>query len=248
MDIEELQGALGYAFADSSLLLEALTHATWLKEEHDQGRDIDCGDQQRLEFLGDAFLGYVIGQAMFHRFPDAAEGELTKERSFLVKGSQIREIGVRLGLLDLVRIGRGERKNLARNKKVLEDSVEALIGAVLEDGGEEEARRVVQRLFLSGGLEGQAAGGRNPISEYTERWQRQFRESPPTPIYEPSGPDDAPIWCAWVAHPLGDTRRGTGQSKVEARRDACTTVLDSWEDCGDASGTHGYLPLLAAQS
>lgn len=229
MDLGQLQEVLGYSFTEEALLLEAVTHTTWLKEERDQGRALGLGDQQRLEFLGDAFLGYVVGRALFNTLPDAAEGELTKRRSAVVKGAFIQEVGARLGLLGVVRVGRGEQEKLALNNKVLEDTVEALIGAVLEDGGEAAARGVVERLFLAGGLNGKPAAAIDPIIEYTERWQGQLRESPPNPKYERSGPDDAPTWRALVTHPLGDVRGGEGRDKAEARRAACAAVLASWE-------------------
>jgi len=227
MGFDELEAALGHTFADRELLLQALTHKTWLKEEQDRGRALGLRDQQRLEYLGDAFLGYEVARHLYDRIPNASEGDLTARRRALVKGKNIHEIGLRLGVLDLVRVGEGERAKLHRNKKVVEDSVEALIGAVLEDATEDEARRVVHRLFLAELREEVAA---DPISVFNQRWQQRFRQSPPEPDYDASGPDDARAWTAEVLLPDGGVVMGKGHTQKEARRDACRRAVELWTD------------------
>ena len=80
MAIDELERALGHSFGDRRLLFEALTHSTWIRERHDRGVDLGLGDQQRLEFLRDAFLGFIVARRVYRQFPDADEGELTEKR------------------------------------------------------------------------------------------------------------------------------------------------------------------------
>ncbi len=136
MNLDDLERALGHTFSDRTHLLEALTHKTWLMEQQARGLALDLRDQQRLEFLGDAFLNYEVGRLLFLRFPKASEGDFTARRRSLVKGESIHAVGQRLGVLDLVQVGAGERVKLDRNKKVLEDTVEALIGAILLDASD----------------------------------------------------------------------------------------------------------------
>ena len=227
MTLDQLESVLGHVFADRAFLLEALTHKTWLKEEQDRGRALGLRDQQRLEYLGDAFLGYEVGRHLYDRFPDANEGDLTARRRALVKGRNIHEVGQRLGVLDLVRVGEGEHSKLHRNKKVVEDTVEALVGAVLMDATEAEARRLVRRLFLADLREEVAA---DAISTFNQRWQQRFRQSPPEPDYDASGPDDARSWTAEVLLPEGGVVIGEGATQKEARRDACARALKLWPD------------------
>ena len=216
MTLDELETVLGHTFSDQTILLEALTHRTWLKERQDRGLDLDLNDQQRLEFLGDAFLGYEVGLHLFDQFPEASEGELTARRRSLVKGQNIHRVGCHLGVLELVRVGEGERARLDRNKKVVEDTVEALIGAILIDASETEARGTVHRLFLTDVVD--EVREKDPISAYNDRWQRRFRRSPPEPSYSSSGPDEEPTWLAKVPLPDGGAVSGKGSSQQDARR------------------------------
>lgn len=93
MNLDDLERALGHTFSDRTHLLEALTHKTWLMEQQARGLALDLRDQQRLEFLGDAFLNYEVGRLLFLRFPKASEGDLTARRRSLVKGENIHAVG-----------------------------------------------------------------------------------------------------------------------------------------------------------
>lgn len=225
MTLDELQVALGHRFERRELLVEALTHKTWAQEERDRsGRRVP--DQQRLEFLGDAFLGLEVGWRLFLAYPEADPGRLTKLRIALTKGAHAAQVGQRLGLLELVRAGAGERQNLDRNGQVLEDTVEALIGAVLLDAGEDRARSVIQRHFP---LDAAEAAAGDPIARFTERWQAEHRGDPPASHYVSSGPDHERRWTATVHLPDGRRVCETARSKKEARRKACAAALDLWE-------------------
>ncbi len=229
MDICDLQRALGYEFDDQELLTEALTQSTWVEEARARYPNVVLRDQQRLEFLGDAYLGYLVGLEIFRRFPRAPEGELTDRRAALVKGDFIRALGERLGLIDLIRAGRGESARLQLNRNVLEDTVEAIIGAVLVDGGESAATELVWRLFLADGIDAFEGLERDPIRELNELWQQRFRCSPPKPAFYQMGPDDM-TWYAEVQHPEGGVFLGNGRNQQEARRAACAQVVACWPE------------------
>ena len=104
--MEEMSGIeiAGYRFKDPSLLETALTHSSYLHEH----ADVAATDFERLEFLGDAVVDLVVGEELFRRFPDATEGELTALRAQLVSSAALAEVGRRLGLPELARLGRGE--------------------------------------------------------------------------------------------------------------------------------------------
>lgn len=128
---------LAYQFKDLKLLELALTH-----------RSVGSANNERLEFLGDAVLNFVIGRELFSRFPQAREGELSRLRASLVKGERLAEIGKELELGDLLNLGPGELKSGGfRRSSILADAVEAIIGAVEQDGGFEAACALVYHLY-----------------------------------------------------------------------------------------------------
>lgn len=135
--IAALSQALNYQFNDLELLKTALTH-----------RSASSQNNERLEFLGDALLSHIIAEALFQRFPQAREGDLTRFRSGLVKGDTLAEIAKQLDLGGLLILGGGELKSGGwRRKSILADAMEAIIGAIYLDGGMEACKTFVLNLF-----------------------------------------------------------------------------------------------------
>ncbi len=130
---------LGYQFADLSLLEQALTH-----------RSAKLANNERLEFLGDAVLGFVIAQEVFLRKPDAPEGAMSRFRAHLVRRDTLAELARELQLGDQVQLGDGERRTGGHQRtSVLADALEALFGSVLLDGGIEAVAAVIRKLFAT---------------------------------------------------------------------------------------------------
>jgi ribonuclease-3 len=137
----ELEEALGYRFADASLLERALTHRS---HSHEQG--VISSNYERLEFLGDALLGFLVAHWLYRDDPGAAEGQLSRRRQSLVRTSSLAEAARRVGLGSAIRLGRGEESSGGRDKlSLLADTFEAVLGAVYLDGGIRAARSFVQR-------------------------------------------------------------------------------------------------------
>lgn len=131
--VTELYGRLGYSFNNSALLEQALTHRS-CKGQHNE----------RLEFLGDSILSITIADALYHQFPRAREGDLSRMRSTLVRGQTLTEISRDFGLGHYLRLGPGELKSGGfRRDSTLADAVEAIIGAVYLDSDFETARALV---------------------------------------------------------------------------------------------------------
>ncbi len=133
----QLQTKLGHQFVELNLLENALRHRS-------------CGvlNNERMEFLGDALLGAVIADNLFHKFPDAAEGELSRLRARLVNGVALAVIARELGLGKYLILGPGEMKSGGhRRDSILADTVEAIIGAIYLDAGMESARAAIERWF-----------------------------------------------------------------------------------------------------
>jgi len=136
--LSTLTAALGHSFADCGLLQTALTH-----------RSFGVSNNERLEFIGDGLLNCVIAVALFRRYPDLAEGELSRMRANLVRQDTLHQLAVSLNLGDSLRLGEGELKSGGNQRpSILADAVEALIGAVYLDAGFEATQSVIARLYL----------------------------------------------------------------------------------------------------
>jgi ribonuclease III len=132
-NIEQLEKILNYIFKDKSLLEQALTH-----------RSFQGNNNERLEFLGDSILNFIIAELLFKKFNLLPEGDLSRLRSQLVKSSTLSEIGIFLNLGDYLILGEGELKSSGwRRPSILADSVEAIIGAIYSDGGISAASELI---------------------------------------------------------------------------------------------------------
>ena len=136
---QDISKRLAYNFANSNLLAQALTH-----------RSFSAQNNERLEFLGDGALNFIIAHQLYKRFPTIAEGDLSRLRAQLVKESTLCEIAISLELGDALKLGEGELKSAGwRRPSILADAVEALIGAVYLDGGYDAAEALVAHLFIN---------------------------------------------------------------------------------------------------
>ncbi len=134
---DRLQEVLGYRFADPSLLELALTH-----------RSRGARNNERLEFLGDSILNHFIAEQLFQRYSECDEGDLSRMRAALVRGEVLAELARELALGDEILLGPGERKGGGRRRdSILADALEAIVGAMLLDGGHEAARERVLAWF-----------------------------------------------------------------------------------------------------
>jgi len=134
---EALAKSVGYQFKDPRLLDIAVTH-----------RSAGSGNNERLEFLGDAVLGQVVAEWLYRSFPEGDEGQLSRLRASLVKREALADIARELALGDFLRLGSGELKSGGfRRGSILADALEAVFGAVLVDGGFEACRDCIHRLY-----------------------------------------------------------------------------------------------------
>lgn len=139
IDLPRLCRRLKYNFQDIKLLKRALTHCS-------MGND----NNERLEFLGDSILSFVIANALFERFPQESEGQLSRLRAFLVKGQSLAQIAIELQLGDFLYLGQGElRSGGFRRESILADALEAVIAAIYLDGGFEQSKSVILQLYAT---------------------------------------------------------------------------------------------------
>lgn len=225
-DWGELQRRLDYTFVDLSLLELALTHRSR------SGRH----NNERLEFLGDAFLGYVVAAQLFERHAGAKENQLTLLRASLVRGRTLADVGRSMGLGEFLRLGPGELKSGGyRRESILADAVEAIIGAVLLDGGVEPARAVVLRL-LGDRLQRARPGAidKDPKTRLQEWLQARGELLPEYEVVDVVGSDHAQTFTVACHIPmLGTAVQGRGRSRRAAEQQAASSALDRL--AGDAA-------------
>ncbi|MBS1815357.1 MAG: ribonuclease III [Acidobacteria bacterium] len=150
--LASLEQAIGHTFAQRDLLELALTHRSLAFEAGNNGDP--SADNEQLEFLGDAVVGLMVADALLQHFPACAEGTLTRLRAMLVSRKHLGEVGLRLGLGEYLRLGRGEEQSGGRKKPVLlANATEALIAALYRDGGVDAAREFVEREIMAPRME-----------------------------------------------------------------------------------------------
>ena len=229
MPVQKLQEQLGYSFRDSGLLLRALTHPSFLQEGHLEKNE----SNQRLEFLGDAILQHILAEALYDEFPDAREGELSKYRSTLAKGSRLAQLALQLHLDRHLRLGVGEEQTGGRQRPAaLEDAFEALVGALYLDSDYATSRRLVLKLYgpLREQLH-QLHPDENPKGRLQEHVQ-QTRQAAAAIRYETRhvAGDDHEREYESVLHIDGEKiSTGRGSSKKSAEEEAARAALGKLE-------------------
>ena len=246
--IAKLEAALNHGFGRPELLVRALTHRSLANERAanaqtpvgDEPGEEDAGDNERLEFLGDAVLGLVVGEALFLAHPDWQEGELTRVRSQLVSRQHMAEVATAIGLGDHLRLSSGEDRGgkLRLKSTVLSNSMEAVIAALFLDGGLEPVRNFTQRWVmgemaeqLAEELRAGAALG-NFKSALQEHLQAAHAGTPVYRLKDASGPDHRKRFHVEVRLKTGDVEagkplaRGMGSTKKQAEQDAAHRALE----------------------
>ncbi len=177
--LAKLQDKIGYHFREPALLRQALTHKSHSK-----------ANNERLEFMGDAVLGYLVGNMLYRHYPDVQEDALSLMRAQLVRGKTLAQVALTIHLSDYLLLGSGELRSGGRQRaSILADALEAVIGAVHEDGGIEAAQRLVQQLFqgLTRGLDAESL--KDPKTRLQELLQGQGLELPLYSVEQVSGAD-----------------------------------------------------------
>jgi ribonuclease III len=212
---------------DPELALEALRHGSYAHERSLAAGRALLRSNERLEFLGDAVLGFLIARRVYERFRDASEGELTRLRAGLVREESLALVARRLGLGDLLLLGRGEQRSGGReNAGRLADALEAVVAAVLLSCGLERTQEVVERLLAP--LFDQGALARDPKTELQQLFQSR-RRTPQYHVLSVSGPDHARSYEVEVRLDGTSLGRGSGRSKKEAEQAAARSALEDPE-------------------
>lgn len=222
--IHDVEKKIGHAFANKQLLLQALTHRSYTNEHRGEIHN------ERLEFLGDAILQFVVTQKLYDAYPEVAEGELSVYRSLLVKTGFLVTIAEELTLPEYLRVSSGQRKDENTvSIGLFADVVEAIIGAIYLDGGLESAKKFIFEKVLADMREYLSRvplqDAKTALQEYT---QREFDITPEYIVLDESGPDHAKMFTLGVR--VADIVRAeaTGKSKQEAAQKAAKQALEGY--------------------
>jgi len=223
-EFEALQQTIGYRFRDRGLLEHAMTHTSRANEDVSGG----VRDNESLEFLGDAVLGFLIADLLFNEFPEHDEGQKSKIKAAMVSTATLGRLAERLSLGDHLLLGRGEEKTGGRQKQaLLADSYEALIAAIYLDGGIEHARAFVAREFAALVDEARVgAAGQDYKSALQELVQSRNEPLPEYRLIGTVGPDHRKLFRVEVVVNGGPVADATGTSKKEAEQEAARLALE----------------------
>jgi ribonuclease-3 len=222
-DISTLEDALGYRFENKHLLIEALTHRSFFHENPDTATAYN----ERLEFLGDSVLGFVIVEYLFLYNGRVAESVMAKTKSYLVKESVLSEIAVSLELGKYLRLGKGEESTGGRTKKsLLADATEAVLGAVYLDGGHKKSRTLISKLFKEKIDSVLGSGEFHDFkTELQENTQLLFSTIPEYKMVKQEGAEHRKIFTVEVYIAGEKFGAGKGKSKKEAETLAAKEAL-----------------------
>ena len=227
-EFETLQQAIGYRFKDRGLLEHAMTHTSRANEDVSGG----VVDNESMEFLGDALLGFVVADLLFHEFPEFDEGEKSKTKASMVSTFALARQAERLHLGDHLLLGRGEEKTGGRRKQaLLADTYEALIAAVYLDGGIDAARAFIRREFhaLLEAARRHGAGGQDYKSGLQEVVQARSQPLPEYRLIGTFGPDHEKRFEVEVLVAGEPLARASGPSKKEAEQEAARIALSRFQ-------------------
>jgi ribonuclease-3 len=224
-EFETLQHAIGYRFRDRGLVEHAMTHTSRANEDVSGG----VRDNESLEFLGDAVLGFVIADVLFNEFPESDEGQKSKLKAMLVSTTTLARQAERLSLGDHLLLGRGEEKSGGRQKQaLLADGYEALIAAIYLDGGVEHARAFIVREFapLIADARRDGLAAQDYKSALQELLQGRNRALPDYRVIGTLGPDHQKLFQVQVVVDGEPLAEATGSSKKEAEQEAARAALE----------------------
>ena len=222
--LSDLEARLGHTFRDRTLLRRALTHSSRAREQ------AGGNDNEGMEFLGDALLGFLVAEALFARHKEMDEGGLSKMKAYLVSRPSLAAAARDLGLEQVVQVGKSAaRTALQSSDSVLADAFEAVLAAVHLDAGEAAARRVVERVLgrLLDDTDREEVEQRDHKTLLQERLQAAGRPTPRYRVGKTEGPPHRPVFHVDLLVDGAVLSHGRGGTKKEAEQRAAQQALRS---------------------
>jgi ribonuclease III len=231
----QIEAKIGHSFQDKSLLSLAFVHRSYINENQDASEH-----NERLEYLGDSILGFLIAEYLYRYLPNTPEGELSYLRSRLVEASSCVVYVQKLDLEKYLLLGKGEQMNDGRGREsILADLFESLIGAIYLDGGMEASRRFLFKNFskeIEEILKTPVCNWKAQLQDYC---QKKYRHPPIYKVTSESGPDHLKTFTISVVINNEEVGHGQGPSKKEAQQAAAKDAFTKIEQQSDQVNTHG---------
>jgi ribonuclease-3 len=216
--LQKIEQITGYQFSDKSIVVQAFTHSSAVDDR--------LQSNERLEFLGDAVLALVICQALFERFPEYLEGDLTKIKSKLVSRETCAQISGQLGLHEFLKVGKGMVSNRALSGSLAAGVLEAIIAAIYVDGGFDAAREFILRIFNDLLEEADAEQVQGNFKSLLQQYaQERFSSTPSYVLLDEKGPDHNKCFELEVMIADRHFRSAWGTNKKEAEQKAAFNAL-----------------------
>lgn len=225
MKHEEIEKKLAYEFKNEQLLLEALTHRSYLNEH----AEWELPHNERLEFLGDAVIELVVTEELFNRYPDEEEGWMTSVRAALVNYVMLADVAREAGLDGAVLLSRGEAKDTGRAREViLANAFEAIVGAIYQDGGYGAAKKFINKFVTSRLAEViKKSLHVDAKSLLQEKVQATLKLTPIYKVLSSEGPDHKKVFTIGVYYGDKLIAQGSGPSKQDGEVEAAKKALES---------------------
>jgi ribonuclease III len=222
-DIGDLEKSSGIKFKNKDLLMQALTHRSYLNENP----GFELGHNERLEFLGDAVLELVITEELFVYYPDKPEGELTALRAALVNTEMLADVAGSMNLNAYLLLSRGEKKDTGRARHyILANALESLVGALYLDQGYDACSKFIKtKIFSRIDEVVEKKLWKDPKSTLQEEAQERLSQTPTYKVLDEVGPDHAKKFSTGVFVGGDKIAEGKGSSKQEAELDAAKNAL-----------------------
>lgn len=222
MDLEEFQEKIGYKFKNIETLKTAFTHTSYANENRRESNE-------KLEFLGDAILEFVVSNYLFKNYHKLKEGKMTKVRATVVCEKSLHQVALKYDFGKLLYLGKSERKSSGNEKPaILADSVEAVIAAIYIDGGLNEAERfILNNLKEAIEQESKNAGEKDYKTVLQEELQKNGNVDIQYVIIDEKGPDHDKSFIAEVRFNNKCLARGVGKTKKEAEMQAAKQALEN---------------------
>src|SRR3989344_876033 len=224
--LDDLISDLQIPFKNKNLIDQALIHRSYLNEVRE-----NIISNERLEFLGDSILSFVVSSYLYNRFPDLKEGDLTNLRSSIVKTSTLASVAKRLKLGDYLFLSRGEEEGGGRtNPSILADTFEAILGAIFLDQGIKKVTSFIDKYLIPNLTKIiQEKTYKDPKSMLQEIVQSDTKNSPLYKVVKEVGPDHAKEFPVSVYVNDKFLGTGSGKSKQDAEQEAAKVALEKWK-------------------
>lgn len=222
--IDAIQARLNYSFSQPELLMRAFVHRSFLNEHKNSA----CLDNERLEFLGDSVLNFLVAEHLYNTLPNEPEGKLSSLRAHTVSSTACTRYFEQLNLYEFMLVGRGEEIQAGKGGRssIVADMFEALLGAIYLDGGLDKARTFFMGHFQASIDESSQKPEQNWKALLQEYAQKTWQKIPFYKVLEESGPDHERCFIVGAFIETSCIAQGTGPNKKEAERHAAKAALE----------------------